>query len=98
MNGVLELIHLDACGPFQVTSLGGAKYFLTFIDDFLKMTFVYFLSTKNDVFEKFVQFCHAIERQIGQKILPLRTDNGGEFTSKEFQDYCASKGIKRQFS
>ena len=40
---VLELIHSDLCGPMQTTSFGGAKYFLTFIDDFSRKTFVYIL-------------------------------------------------------
>ena len=79
---ILELIHSDVCGTFQITSLEGAKYFLTFIDDFSKMTFVYFLTTKSKVFEKFVQFHQEIERQIEKLMLALRTDNGGKFTSK----------------
>ena len=53
-TGILQLIHADVCGPFQTTLLGGARYFLTFIDDFSKMTFVCFLATESEVFDKFV--------------------------------------------
>jgi len=37
-----------------------------------------------------------VENQTGQKVKVLRSDNGGEYTSKEFKDYLASKGIKHQ--
>jgi hypothetical protein len=43
---VLELVHTDICGPMKQVSLGGAKYFLTFIDDKTRNTFVYFLSPR----------------------------------------------------
>lgn len=48
----LGLIHTDLCGPMPMVSLGGAKYFLTFIDDFTRKTFVYFLHNKDEVFEQ----------------------------------------------
>ena len=51
-NKCLQLIHSDICGPLE-TSLGGCKYFLLFIDDFTRMTWVYFLKAKSEAFEKF---------------------------------------------
>jgi hypothetical protein len=47
---VLELIHTNVCGPMQMRSLGGAYYFLLFIDDCTRYTWVYFLRKKSDVF------------------------------------------------
>jgi hypothetical protein len=49
-KGVLELIHTDVCGPMQTRYLGGAYYFLLFIDDCTRYTWVYFLTKKSDVF------------------------------------------------
>ena len=46
-KGVLELIHTDLCGPMETTSIGGSKYFLTFIDDYSRNIFVYFLTSKH---------------------------------------------------
>jgi transposase InsO family protein len=37
-----------------------------------------------------------VENQTGKKIKVLRTDNGGEYTSKEFMDFCVGEGIKRE--
>ena len=45
-TGLLELIHTDLCGPMQTRSLGGASYFLTFIDDRYRYTWVYFIRRK----------------------------------------------------
>ena len=48
---ILELIHTDVCGPMQTKSLGGALYFLIFVDNRSRYTWVYFIRKKNDVFE-----------------------------------------------
>ena len=74
---VLELIHSDLMGPFQVQSLGGASYTLTFIDDYSRMVFVYFLRNKSDCFEKFKYFKAMVENEKNLKIKMLRFDNGG---------------------
>jgi hypothetical protein len=50
---VLDLVHIDVCGPMQTRSLGGAFYFMLFIDDCTRYTWVYFLRRKSDVFEYF---------------------------------------------
>ena len=60
--GLLELIHTVLCGPMQTRSLGGASYFLTFIDDRSRYTWVYFIRRKGDVFECFKEFKTMIEK------------------------------------
>ena len=68
------------------------------IDDYTRMTCVTFLKEKSETFEKFKIFKAMIENEINQKIKCLRSDNGGEFTSNKFNDFCEIHGIKRQFS
>jgi hypothetical protein len=46
----LSLVHLDLCGPKETMYFGKACYFLTFIDDFSRKTWVYFLQEKSEVF------------------------------------------------
>ena len=46
LEGVLELIHLDLCGPMSFASLTGFEYYITFIDDFSRKTWIYFLRSK----------------------------------------------------
>lgn len=64
----LELIHSDLCGPMEETSFSGAKYFITFIDDFIRKVFLYFLPSKTNVRQIFEQFKLMVERQSGHSI------------------------------
>lgn len=93
---VLELVHTDLCGPMPTTSFSGAKYFLLFIDDFTRKTFVYFLKSKNEVFEHFKTFKALVQNQTDRKIKVLRSDNGGEYINFKFQAFLKLHGIRHQ--
>ncbi|CAA0833378.1 Unknown protein [Striga hermonthica] len=80
----------------EVESLGGSRYFLTFIDDASRKVWVYILNTKDQVFEYFKSFHVIVERETGKKLKCLRSDNGGEYTSKEFDAYCRTYGIRHE--
>jgi hypothetical protein len=95
---ILQLIHSDVCGPFRTNSLGGARYFVTFIDDFSRKTWIYFLTHKSQVLTKFQHLVNRLRNSTGQTIQTLRTDNGGEYTSSAFRDYCLQQGIAHEFA
>ena len=97
-KGTLELIHSDVCGPMSSTSLSGFEYYITFIDDFSRKTWIYFLKAKSEVFEKFKEFKSLIENISDKKIKTLQSDNGEEYTSKEFESFCKDAGIKRELT
>jgi hypothetical protein len=94
-GGTLDYIHSDLWGPSQVPSKGGARYFVSFIDDYSRKVWVYFLKKKSDVFVTFKQWKTLIENQTGKKIKRLRTDNGMEFCGGEFNKFCKDEGIAR---
>lgn len=95
-KSLLQLVHSDLCGPMETQTLGGAKYFLTFIDDYSKKVYVYFLRNKSEALEKFKEFKHEAENQLDAHIKILRTDNGLEYVNKSFSDYLKSNGIIHQ--
>ncbi|KAL4324482.1 hypothetical protein GQ457_11G027590 [Hibiscus cannabinus] len=94
---VLELVHSDVWQA-PVTSLGGAKYFVSFIDNYSRRCWVYPIKKKADVFSTFKVFKARLKLDSGNKIKCFRSDNGGEYTSDEFDDFCRNEGIKRQFT
>jgi len=94
----LELVHSDLTGPFETPSFGGAKYCLTFVDDFTRKVFGYMIKAKSEVFTKFKEFKALVENETGNKIKCLRSDNGGEYTSKEFENFLKAHGIRHQLT
>ena len=79
-------------------SLSGYVYYVSFIDDFSRKTWIYFMKNKDEVFNKFKDFNSLIENHTENKIKTFRSDNGIEFTSNEFKDLCKELRIKRELS
>lgn len=94
----LELVHSDLCGPMEVESLAGSRYFFTLIDDFTHKVFIYCLKRKDQVYETFVNFKNFVENQSGKKIKILRTDNGGEYCNNVLRSFLQSAGIQHQLT
>lgn len=92
----LELVHSDICGPISPTSESGKRYMINFIDDYSRKCLSFLLAEKSEALKMFKEFKVAAERELGEKLVCLRTDRGGEFNSKAFQDLCTEEGIKRQ--
>ena len=95
---VLELVHSDIVGPITPSTVRGAKYILTFIDDRSHYCWSYLLSHKDDTFATFLEWKALAERSTGKKLKKLRTDNGGEYSNHKFQDLCKNEGITHQKS
>ncbi|KAG6484580.1 hypothetical protein ZIOFF_053100 [Zingiber officinale] len=94
----LELIHTDVCGPMDTLSHAQNRYFILFIDDHTRMTWVYFMRQKSEVFMIFKKFKSLVEKQSGCFIKTLRSDRGKEYTSKEFHNFCEDEGVERQLT
>jgi Reverse transcriptase (RNA-dependent DNA polymerase)/Integrase core domain/GAG-pre-integrase domain len=90
---VLELVHMDLCGPYQVESLGGAKYVATFLDDFSRLSVVRTLARKSDVSDAVQEVLVMLETQSGKRVKRVRTDRGGEYVNNELGAFFKRKGI-----
>ena len=93
-----EMIHSDVWGISPVVSHAHYKYFVTFIDDYSRFTWIYFLKYKSEVFSMFKKFLMYVENQFQTSIRILRSDSGGEYMSHEFHEFLQQKGILSQRS
>ncbi|KAK4404232.1 Retrovirus-related Pol polyprotein from transposon TNT 1-94 [Sesamum angolense] len=87
-KAVLELIHTDVCGPMRTPSHEQNRYFILFIDDYSRMTWVYFMLEKSEIFKVFKKFKNLVEKQSGRSIKVLRSDRGKEYNNSEFDKFC----------
>ena len=94
----LQLIHTNVAGPLSTPSLNGSKYYLLFIDDFSRMCWIYFMKFKSEVAGIFWRFKKNVENQSNCRIQAIRSDNGREYTSTEFNLYCEEAGIEHQLT
>ena len=79
-------------------SLRRYAYYVSFIDDFSRKKWVYFMKNKDEVFSKFNKFKALIENHTEKKFKTFQSDNGGEFTSDEFKELCRESGIRRELT
>lgn len=69
----------------------GKNYFVSFIDHYSRFAVVYLMENKSEVEVHFRKYVSMVEAKFGQKIENLRCDNGGEYISASFKNFCESK-------
>jgi hypothetical protein len=94
VEGILELVHSVVCGPMPSTSLRGYVYYVSFIDDYSRKTWVYFLKSKDEVLEKFKELKALVENLSERKTKIPRSDNGVEYTSNELGIFVEMSGLR----
>ncbi|WVZ98286.1 LOW QUALITY PROTEIN: hypothetical protein U9M48_043748 [Paspalum notatum var. saurae] len=94
----LELLHGDLCGPITPATPSGNRYFLLLVDDYSRFMWVALLGSKDLAQDAIKRIQAAAERTSERKLLALRTDREGEFTSTQFTEYCAELGVGRQLT
>lgn len=93
-----DIIHSDVWGMAPVTSHANYKYFVTFIDDYSRFTWLYLLHSKDELFSVFKIFHSHVKTQFSSNIKIFRSDNGGEYMSHAFQEFLQTNGITSQRS
>ncbi|KAK2437071.1 putative mitochondrial protein [Trifolium repens] len=92
------LVHSDVWGPSRTMSTLESKYFVTFIDDFSRCTWIFLMKNRSELFPIFQKFYQEIKTQFGVSIRTLRSDNAREYLSHQFQNFMALNGILHQTS
>jgi Reverse transcriptase (RNA-dependent DNA polymerase)/Integrase core domain/gag-polypeptide of LTR copia-type len=95
-NDIFDLVHSYTWGNAPVVSREGFRYFVTFIDDKSRTTWLYLLKSKREVISVFKEFYNMVRTQFNKAIKILRTDNGTEYTNHEFQNNLRELGIIHQ--
>jgi hypothetical protein len=93
----LKLIHSNLCGPFPTNSISRSRYFIIFVDDATRFTWVYFLKTKSaeEILKVFQQFKALVEKEANAPIRCFRSDNGtSEYNNHCFKDFLSTDGIR----
>ncbi|KAM2798566.1 hypothetical protein COP1_003513 [Malus domestica] len=88
-----ELIHSDVWSPLPIATRHGIRWFVTFVDDCTRVTWLYTMKQKSDVGQIFQQFYRMIGNQFSLPIKVLRSDNGGEYLNFELSQFFAEHGI-----
>ena len=97
-KGILDMVHSDIYGSMSAKSLLGFLFYVLFIDDFSRKIWIFFLKAKNETLGKFKEFKALVENQSSRKVHALRSNNRGEYISKEFNDFCQNTRIKRELT
>lgn len=88
----------NLCSMIKTTSMGGAHYFMTFINNYNHYTWVCFLKLKSQAHQCFKSFKIIIELKFDRKVKTLQNDRGGKYLSRKFVNFYSDQGIKRKFT
>jgi hypothetical protein len=93
-----QLLHMDTVDPSQVRSMGGKWYVLFIIDDYSCYSWVFFLESKDEVFEHFRSLALRLTNEHPNYLKAIHSDNGTEFRNASFDQSCLEHGVDQQFS
>ena len=93
-----ELVHTDVWGPSRTESTLGLRYFVTFINDYSRCTWLFLIKNRAKLFSIFQKFHAEVRTQFNTSIRILRSDNAKEYLSEPFSSFMSSHGIFHQSS
>jgi transposase InsO family protein len=93
-----QLLHMDTIGPSRVCSMGGKWYVLIIVDDYSRYYWVFFLESKDQVFEHFRLLALRLNNEHPNCLKAIHSDNGTEFRNASFDEFCLEHDIDQQFS
>ena len=89
-------MHIDVRRPALVSSLSGSHYYVTFIDDATRKTYIYYIRNKSDVFDTLKKWKALVENEIRKRLKCLRSDNGVKYCINYFDRYYSENGIRKE--
>jgi transposase InsO family protein len=93
-----QLLHMDTVGSSRVRSMGGKWYVLVIVDDYSRYSWVFFLESKDQVFEHFWLLALRLNNEHPNCWKVIHSDIGTEFRNASFDEFCLEHGIDQQYS
>ncbi|GFS40400.1 anaphase-promoting complex/cyclosome 2 [Actinidia rufa] len=93
-----QIVHIDLWGPSPIAIKGGSIYYVSFVDDYSRYTWVYLMAHKSDFYKVFRTFHSMVQTQFFTSIKILRSGLGGEYSLSEFIAFLDTHGIIHQSS
>ncbi|KAF5813845.1 putative RNA-directed DNA polymerase [Helianthus annuus] len=106
-SNLLELIHTDISGPYQIAGITAHTSFITFIDDYSRYMYLYLIKEKSESLTTFKDYKAEVEKQLDRQIKVVRSDRGGEYYGRHtdvgqapgpFYEFCKGQGIVNQYT
>nr|GEW29177.1 retrovirus-related Pol polyprotein from transposon TNT 1-94 [Tanacetum cinerariifolium] len=98
LKEMLNLLHMDLCGPMRVASINRKKYILVIVDDYSRYTWTLFLRAKDETPKVLKEFLMMIQRNLQALVITVRIDRGTEFLNKTLNEFFKEEGIEHQTS
>jgi transposase InsO family protein len=89
---------MDIVGPSRILSMGGKWYVLIIVDNYSHYSWVFFLESKDEVFEHFQSLALRLNNEHPNCLKAILSDNGSEFRNAPVDEFCLEHGIDQQFS
>lgn len=97
-DDMLQVVSSDVCGKINPPTYNGMQYYVSFINNYSHFAMVYQLKKKSEVINKFKEYVALVETKTNKKVQAIRCDNGGEYSGKDFKNFCKEKGIEIIYS
>ena len=97
-NAPFALVHSDVWGPASQPTKGGSIYYVLFIDDFTRHTWLYLMKNRSELYAIYTAFSNMVSTQFDTRIKIFRSDSRGEYISHKFRSHLTSQGTLAQLS
>ena len=97
-TGIFDLVHSDVWGPSSISSIGGSRYFVVFVDDYSRYSWIFNMKHRSKLLQVYSNFAKMVETQFSKRIKIFRSDNALEYTQYTFQAVLHSYGIVHQLT
>src|SRR4051812_35815223 len=98
LTSAFDLVYLDVWGPAPFVSKSGHKYYVIFIDDYSRYTYIYFMKHRNKLLCIYKKFCTMVRTQFSTYSKKIYFDFGGEYLSHDFRQFLTEHRILPQLS